>query len=80
MGATIEATIIEQFQRLDDQRQAQVLDFVEYLATKSRTALPAAVWPQIDPSRYLAEFIGVATGLPEDGVAYQRQMRDAEWP
>ena len=80
MSAAIEASIIEHLHRLDDQRQAEVLDFVEYLASKSKTASPAAARPQIDPSRDLAKFIGVATGFPEDGVAYQRQIRDTEWP
>jgi hypothetical protein len=80
MSATIEVTIIEHLHRLDDQRQAEVLDFVEYLASKSKTASPAVAWPQIDPARDLAQFIGVATGLPDDGVAYQRQLRDSEWP
>ena len=37
-------------------------------------------WPQIDPERDLARFIGVATGFSTDGVAYQRQIRDTEWP
>ena len=80
MSAAIEASIIEHLHRLDDQRQAEVLDFVEYLASKSKTASPAVAWSQIDPSRDLAKFIGVATGFPDDGVAYQRQIRDTEWP
>lgn len=80
MSAAIEASIIEHLHRLDDQRQAQVLDFVEYLASKSGAASPTVAWPQNDSSRDLAKFIGVATGFPEDGVAYQRQIRDTEWP
>jgi hypothetical protein len=80
MSAAIEASIIEHLHRLDDQRQAQVLDFVEYLASKSGAALPTVARPKIDPSRDLAKFIGVATGFPDDGVAYQRQIRDTEWP
>ncbi|HLA34782.1 MAG TPA: hypothetical protein VJ001_07940 [Rhodocyclaceae bacterium] len=40
----------------------------------------ASSWPEIDPARDLAKFIGVSTGFPEDGVAYQRQIRDTEWP
>jgi hypothetical protein len=79
MSAAIEASIIEHLHRLDDQRQAQVLDFVEYLASKSGAAWPTVAWPQNDPSRDLAKFIGVATGFPEDGVAYQRQISDTEW-
>jgi hypothetical protein len=80
MSTAIETAIVERLHRLDDQRQAEVLDFVEYLASKSRPASPAVDWQPIDPSRDLAKYIGVATGLPEDGVAYQRQIRDTEWP
>ncbi|MEF8709970.1 MAG: hypothetical protein V5B38_14300 [Candidatus Accumulibacter propinquus] len=80
MSAAIEASMIEHLHRLDDQRQAKVLDFVEYLASKSGAASPTVAWPQIEPSRDLAKFVGVATGFPEDGVAYHRQIRDTEWP
>jgi len=80
MSTAIEAAIVERLHRLDDRRQAEVLNFVEFLTTKSRTGTPVVEWPQIDPSRDLANYIGVATGFPEDGVAYQRQIRDSEWP
>jgi hypothetical protein len=80
MSAAIEANILEHLHRLDDRHQAEVLDFVEFLAGKSHVTAQAVEWPQIDPSRDLAQYIGVATGLPEDGVAYQRQIRDSEWP
>lgn len=80
MDTAIEANIIKQLHRLDERRKAEVLDFVEYLTTKSGETSLAADWPEIDPSRDLAKYIGVATGLPEDGVAYQRQVRDTEWP
>ena len=94
MSTAIETAIAEQLHRLDDQRQAEVLDFVEFLAIKSRAAAPqnrspefdpmryrgTVQWPEIEPSHDLAQFIGVATGLPEDGVAYQRQIRDTERP
>ena len=94
MSTAIEIAIAERLHRLDEQRQAEVLDFVEFLAIKSRAAAPqnhprrfdpmrysgTVQWPEIDPSRDLAQFIGFATGLPEDGVAYQRQIRDTEWP
>ena len=80
MSTAIVTAIIERLHRLDEYRQAEVLDFVEYLATKYRAATQAVDWPQIDPSRDLAKYTGVATGLPEDGVAYQRQIRDTEWP
>jgi hypothetical protein len=80
MSATLEANIIKQLHRLDDQRQAEVLDFVEYLATKSRVASSTADWPPINPSVDLSQYVGAVPGIPEDGVAYQRQIRDAEWP
>jgi len=80
MSIAIEANILEHLHSLDDRRQAEVLDFVEFLASKSHVAAQAVEWPQIDPSRELAQYIGVPTGLPEDGVAYQRQIRDTEWP
>lgn len=79
MITAIETSIIEHLHRLDEHRKAEVLDFVEYLAAKSNAAAPAVNWPEIDPSRDLAKFIGVAT-FPEDGVAYQRRIRDTEWP
>ena len=80
MNTALEIAIIEQLHHLDEHRRAEVLDFVEYLIAKSKTAAAATPWPQIDPARDLAKFIGVATGFPEDGVAYQRQIRDTEWP
>ena len=41
MSAAIETVIVERLRVLDDQRQAQVLDFVEFLATKSIAASSA---------------------------------------
>jgi len=78
MSNAIQATIIEYLHRLDEQRQAEVLDFVEYLASKAKTA-PAVSWPAIDPARDLAPFIVGATGFPDDAVAWQRHIRDSEW-
>ena len=78
MNTAIEANIIEQLHRLDERRKAEVLDFVEYLASKSNAAPPAENWPSIDPSRDWAKFIGKHP-FPEDGVAYQRRIRDSEW-
>jgi hypothetical protein len=57
MSAAIEASIIEHLHRLDDQRQAQVLDFVEYLASKSGRRRRQSLGLKIDPSRDLAKFI-----------------------
>jgi hypothetical protein len=80
VNTAIETAIVEQLHALDEQRQAEVLDFVQFLIAKSRGASPAKDWPSIDPARDLAQYIGVPTGFPEDGVAYQRQIRDTEWP
>ncbi len=80
MNTALETAILEQLHGLDERRQAEVLDFIEYLAAKSKATSTTAHWPQIDPSHDLAKYIGVATGLPEDGVAYQRQIRDTDWP
>jgi hypothetical protein len=72
MSATLEANIIEQLHRLDEQRQAEVLDFVEYLATKSIAA--AQKRPQeFDPMRYSG-----TVQWPVDGLAYQEAVRK-EW-
>ncbi len=79
MNTAIETSIMEHLHRLDEHRKAEVLDFVEYLAAKTSAASPAANWPEIDPSRDLARYIGTGT-FPEDGVAYQRRIRDTEWP
>ncbi|MBI3480073.1 MAG: hypothetical protein HY016_06930 [Nitrosomonadales bacterium] len=79
MNNPIESSIIERLHRLDESRQAEVLDFIEFLAARSIAASSAANWPEIDPSRDLAKFIGVAT-FSEDGVVYQRRIRDTEWP
>ncbi|MBK6998714.1 MAG: DUF2281 domain-containing protein [Rhodoferax sp.] len=94
MSAAIQAHIIEKLHQLSELRQAEVLDFVEYLATKSNAEPPATEWPQIDPSRDLAKFIGVPTQKrphefnpmrysgtvqwPVDGLAYQEAVRK-EW-
>lgn len=93
MNTAIEASIIEQLHRLDEQRKAEVLDFVEYLAAKSNAASPAANLPEIDPSRDLTKFNDVTqkhptafdpmrysgtVQWPVDGLAYQEAVRK-EW-
>jgi len=80
MNTAVETVIVERLHCLDEHHKAEVLDFVEYLVTKFRTTSPTVSWPEIDPSRDLAKYIGVDTGFPEDGVSYQRQIRDTEWP
>ena len=72
MSATIEANIIEHLHRLDDHRQAEVLYFVEYLATKSK-AVPQNRPQAFDPMRYSG-----TVQWPVDGLAYQEAVRK-EW-
>lgn len=92
MSNAIQATIIEHLHRLDEQRQSEVLDVVEYLASKAKAA-PAVNWPAIDPARDMAPFIGAPQERPKafdpmrysgtvqwpvDGLAYQESVR-REW-
>ncbi|CAK0748846.1 conserved hypothetical protein [Gammaproteobacteria bacterium] len=79
MNTAIETAIVERLHCLDEHRKAEVLDFVEYLAAKSSTASPPVSWPEIDPSCDFSRFIGTEP-LAEDGVAFQRHIRDTEWP
>ena len=79
MSSTVVAKIHEKLRLLDEPRQAEVLDFLESLVAKSTAPPKALDWPVIDPSRDLAPYIGIATGIPEDGVAFQRHIRDTEW-
>ncbi len=79
MNTAIETSILEHLHRLDEHRKAEVLDFVEYLATKSNTDPAAVNWPTLDPARDLARFAGKLI-FDEDAVAYQRRIRDTEWP
>jgi Protein of unknown function (DUF2281) len=72
MSANIEANIVEQLHRLDDHRQAEVLDFVEFLASKSKAA-PQNRSPEFDPMRYSG-----TVQWPVDGLAYQEAIRK-EW-
>ncbi|MDP2784382.1 MAG: hypothetical protein Q8O38_07315 [Sulfurimicrobium sp.] len=78
MNTSIETSILEHLHRLDERRKAEVLDFVEYLATKSNAASITVSWPNLDPERDLARFQGVLQ-FDEDAVAYQRRIRDSEW-
>lgn len=77
MNTVLENAIIDKLHGLDEQHQAEVLDFVEYLTAKlnSIRQFPGQI---IDPQRDLSPFIGVKT-FTEDGIAYQRCIRDNEW-
>jgi hypothetical protein len=76
MNTALETRIIEHLHQLDAPRQAEVLDFVEYLTTKfSKTTVN---WPMLDPAQDLAGFVG-SVPVDEDAVAYQRRIRESEW-
>jgi hypothetical protein len=79
MNSVIETNIIEYLHRLDERHKAEVLDFVEYLSNKKSKAVGEVNLMEIDPARDLTKFIGVHPIIAEDGVAYQRRIRDAEW-
>lgn len=78
MNAQLETTIVNRLQQLDERRLSEVLDFVEFLSSRRVSAEVNAEWESIDPSHDLPRFTG-AVPLPEDGVAYQRRIRDSEW-
>jgi hypothetical protein len=76
MNSAIETAIVEQLHRLDEQRQTEVLNFVEYLASKSNPASQTVAWqpPQVfDPMRYSG-----TVPWPADGLAFQEAARK-EW-
>ena len=79
MSTTLETAIVERLHRLDEQRQAEVLDFVEFLASRSKIASPAVAWPQIDPARDLAQTVGIVQKKPPtfDPMRYSGTV---QWP
>lgn len=88
MSALIEASIIEKLHRLTEFRQAEVLDFVEYLASKSNSSLLVSDGSKIIPS-HDPKTIGAKQEFnpmrysgtvqwPVDGLAYQEAVR-REW-
>ena len=72
MSSAIETAIVERLHHLNDQHQTQVLDFVEFLASKSKAA-PQNRSPEFDPMRYSG-----TVQWPVDGLAYQEAVRK-EW-
>lgn len=78
MNTQLETTIVDRLHQLDERRLSEVLDFVEFLAARRVSGETNADWKLINPSHDLARFVG-AVSFPEDGVAYQRRIRDAEW-
>ncbi|CAK0770395.1 conserved hypothetical protein [Gammaproteobacteria bacterium] len=94
MNAQLETRIIEQLHQLDERRLGKVLDFVRrQLHEKEKTPqfgnckgmLTILVedkkhceWPLLDPARDFPRFAGTEP-ITEDGVAFQRHIRDTEW-
>jgi hypothetical protein len=78
MNTAIETNILENLHRLDERHQAEVLNFVEYLAAKTRVDNATVNWPSLNPAQDLARFAG-KLNVTEDAVAYQRRTRDGEW-
>ncbi len=70
MSRTLEQSIVEKLQRLDERHKAEVLDFVEFLVRKSEMPSSPVEWPEIDPMRDLARYLGVKTSFPSDAVEY----------
>jgi len=80
MSTAIAAAIVDQLHHLDEQRQAQVLEFMVFLAAKYHATTQIVGLPPINRSIDLSKYVGTVPGFPDDGVAYQRQIRDTEWP
>lgn len=73
----------EQYHRLYGQQARFVIllpDDSEQTATAANPVdeRRGAHWPLLEPARDLARFVGTSP-FPEDGVAYQRRIRDSEW-
>ncbi|MBK1640439.1 hypothetical protein CKO12_00790 [Chromatium okenii] len=73
MNTAIETAIFEKLRTFDEQHQAEVLDFVEFLAIRRANAS----WSLLDPARDFPKFAG-SEPIAEDSVAFQRQIRDTE--
>lgn len=71
MKPLIDAQLLERIHRLPPDKQAEVVDFVDFLVGKSGLESLAGGLPPID------DLVG-ALGWPGDAVASQRMMRD-EW-
>lgn len=74
MNPAIESAIIEQLLLLDDDRKAEVLNFILTLTAKSKVrSSPLKTANEIDPMRYSG-----TVSWPVDGLAYQEKLR-GEW-
>ena len=71
MKPVIDTQLLERIHRLPPDKQAEVVDFVEFLAARSGVDRAGAGLPEID------DLVG-KLGWQGDPVALQRTMRD-EW-
>ena len=74
MNTMIETALLDRLRTLDEDHQAEVLDFVEFIATRQAHAHRTL----IDPARDFPRFRGTEP-ITEESVAFQRQIRDTEW-
>jgi hypothetical protein len=74
LNPAIESAIIEQLLLLDDDRKAEVLNFILSLTAKSKVrSSPLKTADELDPMRYTG-----TVSWPVDGLAYQELLR-REW-
>jgi hypothetical protein len=74
LNPAIESAIIEQLLLLDDDRKAEVLNFILSMTAKSKVeASLAKTANEIDPMRYSG-----TVSWPVDGLTYQEKLR-GEW-
>ncbi len=74
MNTALEAALLDSLRTLDEDHQAEVLNFVAFIATRQAHAQRK----QIDPARDFPQFAGTEP-MTEESVAFQRQIRDTEW-
>ena len=74
LNPAIESAILEQLLLLDDDRKAEVLNFILSMTAKSKVeASLAKTANEIDPMRYSG-----TVSWPVDGLTYQEKLR-GEW-
>ena len=74
LNPAIESAIIEQLLLLDDDRKAEVLNFILSLTAKSKVrSSPLKTADELDPMRYTG-----TVSWPVDGLTYQEKLR-GEW-
>jgi hypothetical protein len=74
LNPAIESAIIEQLLLLDDDRKAEVLNFILSMTAQSKVRnSPAKTANELDPMRYSGRVF-----WPVDGLTYQERLR-GEW-